>query len=75
MTCAVTNSLYAVNSVTGDTVPIAVTGSEGASFADGTLIGEPSFGVGVGVQDPSPGGAIMLNGGYAFTFTNDGLDF
>jgi hypothetical protein len=41
-------------------------------FADGKIVGTTGFGVAIGVQDPSPGGAIMLNGGYACTFRTKG---
>ena len=35
-------------------------------FADGTLVGEPSIGFAGGVT--TPGGGVVINGGYAFTF-------
>lgn len=34
----------------------------------------PSIGLGVGVQDPSPGGAVMLSGGCGCTFTGKSFD-
>jgi hypothetical protein len=44
-------------------------------FVDGKIEPKPGFGVAVGVQDPSPGGAVMLNGGYAFTLGPKGWDY
>lgn len=44
-------------------------------FADGVLYPWPSFGFALGAQDPQPGGAVMLSGGYAFTINEKGTQY